>query len=66
MFLVSIEGDRIAEQHPSFVPSAKRAGVRPLVRMSILVSDPNSPLTLGKWHGEADQHVFDSSGSPRR
>lgn len=59
-FLVSIEGDRMAEQHRNFVAAAKRAGVRHLVRLSILVSDPNSPLTLGKWHGEADQHVIDS------
>ncbi len=59
-FLVSIEGDRMAEQHRNFVAAAKRAGVRHLVRLSILVSDPNSPLTLGKWHGEADQNVIDS------
>ena len=60
-FLVFIKGDRMAEQHRSFVAAAKCAGVRPLVRMWILVSDPNSSLTLGKWQGEADQHVFDSS-----
>ena len=59
-FLVSTESDRMAEQHRNFVAAAKRAGVRHLVRLSILVSDPNSPLTLGKWHGEADQHVIDS------
>jgi len=59
-FLVSIEGDRMAEQHRNFVEVAKRAGVQHLVRMSILVSYPDSPLTLGKWHGEADQHVIDS------
>ena len=28
--------------------------------MSILLSDPDSPLVIGKWHGEADQNVANS------
>ncbi len=31
-----------------------------LVRMSILVANSDSPLAIGKWHGEADQNVANS------
>ena len=60
VFLLSPEGPQMAEQHGKFADAAKRAGVRHLVRMSILVSNPDSPLVIGKWHGEADQNVANS------
>ncbi len=63
VFLLSPEGPQMAELHSELADAAKRAGVRHLVRMSILFSDPDSPLVIGKWHGEADENVA-ASGVP--
>ena len=60
VFLLSPEGPQMAELHGKFADAAKRAGVRHLVRMSMLVSNPESPLDIAKWHGEADQSVANS------
>jgi len=60
VFLLSPEGPQMAELHGKFADAAKRAGVRHLVRMSMLVSNPDSPLAIAKWHGKADQRVADS------
>ena len=60
VFLLSPEGPQMAELHGKFADAAKRAGVRHLVRMSILVANPDSPLAIGRWHGEADQNVANS------
>ena len=60
VFLLSPEGPQMAELHGKFADAAKRAGVRHLVRMSMLVSNPDSPLVIAKWHGEADQSVANS------
>jgi len=62
-FLLSPEGPQMAELHGKFAEAANNAGVRHLVRMSILVANPDSPLAIGKWHGEADQNVA-KSGIP--
>ena len=59
-FLLSPEGPQMAELHGKFAEAANNAGVRHLVRMSILVANPDSPLAIGKWHGEADQNVANS------
>ena len=40
VFLLSPEGPQMAELHSELADAAKRAGVRHLVRMSILFSDP--------------------------
>ncbi len=60
VFLISIEGPRMAEQHGNFAKAAKRAGVVHLVRMSMLPAMPDSPLAIGRWHGEADRQVMES------
>ena len=60
VFLLSPEGPQMAELHGKFADAAKRAGVRHLVRMSVLVANTDSPLAIGKWHGEADQSVANS------
>lgn len=59
-FLISIEGPRMAELHGNFAKAAKRAGVGRLVRMSILPAKPDSPISIGQWHGEADRLVMES------
>ena len=60
VFLLSPEGPRMAELHGNFAKAAKRAGVAHLVRMSMLPAMPDSPLAIGRWHGEADRLVMDS------
>ena len=60
VFLLSPEGPQMAEVHGQFADAAKRAGVGHLLRMSLLVSNPDSPLVIAKWHGEADQSVANS------
>ena len=60
VFLISIEDPRLPELHGEFAAKAKRAGVHHLVRMSILVSRPDSPLALGQWHWSADKQVMES------
>ena len=60
VFLLSPPSPQMGEQHGKFVESAKQAGVQRIVRLSFLPADPNSPLAMGRWHGEGDQHVIDS------
>ena len=60
VFLLSLPSPQMATESRVFAESAKRAGVQHLLRLSILPADPVSPLAIGKWHGEADQHVIDS------
>ena len=59
-FLLSPENSQMPELHAKFAASAKDAGVRHLVRLSILPANPDAPLLLVKWHGEADRSVMDS------
>ncbi len=60
VFLLSPPSPQTGEQHGKFVESAKQAGVQHIVRLSVLPADPDSPIAIGRWHGEADQHVIDS------
>ncbi len=46
--------------HGKFAAAAKDAGLRHLVRLSILPANPDAPLPLAKWHGEADRLVMES------
>ena len=59
-FLLSPEDPRMAELHGKFAAAAKDAGLRHLVRLSILPANPDAPLPLAKWHGEADRLVMES------
>jgi uncharacterized protein YbjT (DUF2867 family) len=59
-FLLSPEGPRMPELHGKFASAARGAGVRHLVRLSILPANPEAPLPLAKWHGEADRLVMES------
>ncbi len=59
-FLLSPEDPRMAELHGKFAAAAKDAGLRHLVRLSILPANPDAPLPLAKWHGEADRLVMQS------
>ena len=59
-FLLSPEDPRMAELHGKFATAAKDVGLRHLVRLSILPANPDAPLPLAKWHGEADRLVMES------
>lgn len=59
-FLLSPENPTMPELHANFAAAAKDAGVHHLVRLSILPANPDAPLPLAKWHGEADRAVMDS------
>ena len=59
-FLLSSEEAGMADLHGSFAAAAKDAGLRHLVRLSILPANPDAPIPLAKWHGEADRSVTDS------
>jgi uncharacterized protein YbjT (DUF2867 family) len=49
-----------AEVTNAFVDSAKRAGVRHLVKLSAIGVDDGTGSTVGKWHAANEQHIRDS------
>ena len=59
-FLLSPENPQMPELHAKFAAGAKDAGLRHLVRLSILPANPDAPLPIAKWHGEADRSVMES------
>ncbi len=60
VFLLSPENPQMPKLHAKFAAAAKDAGVSHLVRLSILPANPDAPLPLAKWHGEADRSVMES------
>lgn len=40
-----------------FIDAAKKAGVRHVVKFSVLGADPDSPARIAKWHGLAERHL---------
>lgn len=59
-FLLSPVSQRIAEQEGAFAQAAARAGVRHVVKLSADGADPESRLTLGRLHGEAERALMRS------
>ena len=56
----------------AFVDAAKRAGVRHVVKLSVMGADTEPPFTFGKWHASANDtftnqvscsHFCDRTGS---
>jgi uncharacterized protein YbjT (DUF2867 family) len=65
LFLVS-PADKpatIAAQEDPVVQEAKRAGVRHIVKLSVIGANMDRPIELGRWHREAEQ-VVEASGIP--
>lgn len=48
------------ELQRNFIEAAKRAGTAYIVKFSAIGADPNSPMRLGRWHGDAEQLLADS------
>src|SRR5437762_7182457 len=44
----------------AFIDATKRAGVRHIVKLSVIGVDTDPPFTFGKWHAANDQHVRES------
>lgn len=63
VFLLSSPDPRQAELQGNLVEAAPRAGIRRLVKMSVLGADPASPASLPRWHGETERQI-EASGIP--
>jgi uncharacterized protein YbjT (DUF2867 family) len=63
VFLVSAPDPQVGRLHANATAAAKKAGVKHLVRLSALGSDPKSPVSLLRLHGEADAALA-TSGVP--
>jgi uncharacterized protein YbjT (DUF2867 family) len=48
------------ELQQNFIEAAKKAGVSYIVKFSAIGADPNSPMRLGRWHGDAEQLLAES------
>ncbi|HEU4724186.1 MAG TPA: SDR family oxidoreductase [Candidatus Eisenbacteria bacterium] len=57
VFLVSSPDPRVGVLHGNVIESAKRAGVKQIVRLSAVQAAANSPSQLLKWHGEVDERL---------
>ncbi len=43
--------------HKNLIDAAKAAGVKHVVRLSVLGADKNSPVMVAKWHAESDEYL---------
>lgn len=50
----------MVELHKNFIEAAKRVGTKHIVKFSAFGADPNSPIMLGKWHGESEKLLEES------
>jgi uncharacterized protein YbjT (DUF2867 family) len=52
--------ENLAELGRNTIEAAQAARVKHIVRSSALGASPDSPITLGRWHGEVDRYLEDS------
>ncbi|HET9951109.1 MAG TPA: SDR family oxidoreductase [Candidatus Eisenbacteria bacterium] len=57
VFLTSSVDPRVGLLHANVIESAKRAGVKQIVRLSAISASPASPVQFLKWHGEVDERL---------
>lgn len=57
VYLVSSPDPRVGLLHGNLIESAKRAGVKQIVRLSVIGAAANSPCQFLKWHGEVDERL---------
>jgi len=60
LFLLSPADPRLVDQQGQAVEAAKRAGVQHVVKISALGADPDSPVSLARWHAQAEHHIENS------
>ncbi|MBW4578380.1 MAG: SDR family oxidoreductase [Tildeniella nuda ZEHNDER 1965/U140] len=49
--------NNMVELQHNFIEAAKRAGTKHIVKLSAFGADPNSPIVLGKWHGQSEKEL---------
>lgn len=54
---------RAVELQRNFIEAAKRAGTKHIVKFSAMGADPDSPMRIGRWHGETEK-LLEVSGIP--
>jgi len=59
--LLTPPSPRTVEHQGAFIESAKRAGVRRVVKLSAVGADAAAPEGFGRWHGQAEE-LLKSSG----
>jgi len=57
VYLVTSPDPRVGLLHGNLIESAKRAGVKQIVRLSAFGAAPHSPVQFIKWHGEVDERL---------
>ncbi|MGF6882671.1 uncharacterized protein YbjT (DUF2867 family) [Nocardia sp. GAS34] len=55
--LISSADDRMVEAQCNLIDAAVAAGVRRVVKISGLGTDPNSPFRFGRYHAQIEQHL---------
>jgi len=58
--LLSAVDQRLVEREARFVEAARKAGVRHLVKFSVIGAHPSASFTFGRQHGQAEHIVMDS------
>ena len=58
--LLSAVDQQLVEREARFVEAARKAGVRHLVKFSVIGGHPAASFTFGRQHGQAEQIVMDS------
>lgn len=62
-FLIPPSDPRAVEMHVNFIRSAKRAGTRHIVKLSVAGADVNSPVRVARRHAEGEKEL-EASGIP--
>ena len=57
LFLLTAARPDLAKQNGDAIRAAKAAGVKHVVKQSVLGADPRSPVKLAAWHAQADEEL---------
>lgn len=59
-YLVVPADARSVEMHRNFIEAAKAAGVRHIVKLSVMGADVQSPVTFARWHAQGEKLLEES------
>ncbi|MFT3838827.1 MAG: SDR family oxidoreductase [Myxococcaceae bacterium] len=57
LFLLTPSLPGSVETNSGIIDAAKKAGVKHVVKLSVAGADPNSPISIAKWHGASEAHL---------
>jgi len=60
VFVVVAASEQMAKHEKNAFDAAKKNGVKHVVLLSVAGASTQSPLSLGKWHGESEQNLAKS------